>query len=107
MDTRAFSMARKMRCNGLRSVSLFLVAASISLSTPAMARDVEDGIVALPVANVAVEGFAFIRPLPRPDYDVDTAQVSRSDTTAPLTVFAPEPLDRGRIRQTWSIGVFR
>jgi hypothetical protein len=108
MDTRAFSMARNLRCNlqGIRT--LFLVAASFALSAPAMARDADDVFMPLPMTTAqATESMAFIRPQPRPDLLDLTVQVSRNNIVAPLNILAPETVDRGRIRQFWSIGVFR
>jgi hypothetical protein len=107
LDTRAFSMARKMRCNGLGSVSLFLVAASFALTTPALARETADAFLSNPMAPAAAVELALVRPAPRPVFDASPVQVSRNLTVAPAAILAPAPQGRSRIRQSWVIGVFR
>jgi hypothetical protein len=107
MDTRAFSMARNMRCNGLGSVSLFLVAAGFALTSPVLARETDDAFLSSRVLSVLTQDVAYLRPMPRPADQAVTPVVSRNNTATPLQVMAPAPLDRSRIRQSWAIGVFR
>jgi hypothetical protein len=100
-------MARNICGNGLGSVSLFLVAASFALSAPAMARDADDLFLPMAVTAPMTEAMAFVRPLPRPEVRAADTQVVRVRAATPAVVLVPQSVDRGRIRASWSIGVFR
>lgn len=102
-DTRDFSMARNTRGFQLPILTL-CVAMALS---PAMAREADDVLAPQQAAASDNVAMMLIRPMQRPALTGETADVSRSETAAPLAIFTPQPADRGRIRQVWSIGVFR
>jgi hypothetical protein len=107
LDTRAFSMARNPRCNKLSILALFFAAVASAPLSPAMARDADDVFGPPQIAAQLDAAMWLIRPQPRPDILPPVAQASRSAIVAPTAIIAPQTIDRSRIRQTWSIGVFR
>lgn len=100
-------MARNLRCNKLGILTLFLAAASFAVATPAVARDADDAFGPLQTTAAMTDIMFVVRPQSRPDVMPTTVQVSRAVTATPMVIRAPETVDHGRIRQTWSIGVFR
>jgi hypothetical protein len=107
VDTRAFSMARTPRCNRLGILTLFLVAGSFGPMAPAMARDADDVLLPMQITAPMTGVMTLIRPQPRPGMTPVVFEVTPAASAAPVTILAPQPLDRGRIRATWAIGVFR
>jgi hypothetical protein len=107
MDTRAFSMARILRGLGLGSVSVFAVFTAIAIPSQVLARDSDDAFVTSPALAATTTEIVFFRPAPRPTERPAVAQVARAQIAAPSVILTAQPQDRGRIRQSWAIGVFR
>jgi hypothetical protein len=107
MDTRYFSMARKMRCHARGSFVLCLVMTSSLAAAPAFARDADDAL--FPMANVAPVPVAFdlVRPVAKPVVMPVAFPVTPARARAVTPISAPESVDHSRIRPTWAIGVFR
>jgi hypothetical protein len=103
-DTRDFSMARNMRGTNLSLLTLCLAMAGSVILSPALAREADDVFMPMQVAAPDSVAMMLVRPMQRPDVG---AEVSRGETAAPFAILAPQPAERGRIRQVWAIGVFR
>lgn len=100
-------MARILRGLGLGSVSVFAVCIGMTVPSPVSARDSDDAFLILPALPATTAEMAFLRPAPRPVVRPAVAQVARAEIVAPSVILTAQPQDRGRIRQSWSIGVFR
>jgi len=100
-------MARNMRGSTVSILTLCVAMAHAAVLSPAVAREADDVFLPLQIAESDSGAMMLVRPLQRPVFTAEIAEVSRGELAEPLAILAPQPVDRGRIRQVWSIGVFR
>lgn len=99
-------MSRNLCGNGAIPVPLFLVAACVAFASPTLARETDSAYYIIPVTLDMADTVFLVRPLARPDA-IRLPAIQPIAAVAPAKDVNPNLGELGRIRQSWSIGVFR